>query len=121
MSWWIAARRHGTIRIAARAMRTSVGRGVANCWLTRFEGFSGRGSPPEKLKPSGSGCSPSRHESAANHGKYRLPEASYYREAGSLARRTGTALADKAVASMALSRANVGSDSRPAHSPRAWL
>src|SRR6516162_9879338 len=52
-------------------MRTSVAPGVVNCWPTKSEGLSGRGSPPRKFKLLRSGYWPSRHESTANHGKYR--------------------------------------------------
>ena len=33
--------------------------------------FYARGSPTKKFKPPRSGCSPSRHESTVNRGKYR--------------------------------------------------
>ena len=38
-SWWTARPRRGTRRHAARATRTSGGRGVVNCWARRFVRF----------------------------------------------------------------------------------
>ena len=64
----------GQRRHAARATRTSGGRGVVNCWARRFVRFYAPGRPRRKFRPPPKGCS------AWPHDIYILPESTVYNE-----------------------------------------
>ena len=52
----------GRARHAARATRTSGGRGVVSCWARKFVRFYAPGSPRRKFRPRPNGCSAWPHD-----------------------------------------------------------
>ncbi|MEJ7640040.1 MAG: transposase [Singulisphaera sp.] len=60
--WRIARARRGISPHAARATRTSGGRGVVSCWARRFVRLYGRGSLRRKFRPRPRGCSTWPHD-----------------------------------------------------------
>jgi hypothetical protein len=65
--------RLGTTRHAARVTRTSVGRGVVNCWVRKSVRFYVPGLPSMRSGPPPTGCSAWRHDI------YILPESTVNR------------------------------------------
>ena len=61
----------GRSRTGARAMRTSAGRGAANCWRRKFVRFYAPGSPRRKFRPSPSGCSTWPHHTEGTYEEWR--------------------------------------------------
>ena len=62
----------GRRRCAARATRTSGGRGGVSCWARKFVRFYAPGSPRRKFRPPPNGCSAWLHEHEGSLGKYTI-------------------------------------------------